>query len=42
MPRNREGRAADLLVADLERQLARLEQQAAPVHDEGTAAGVRR
>ena len=32
---------ADLLVADLERQLPRLEKQAEPVHDETTAAGFR-
>ncbi len=30
---------ADLLVADLKRQLPRLEQQAAPVHDSSSAAG---
>jgi glutamate decarboxylase len=30
---------ADLLVSDIERQLPRLEQQPAPVHDSSTAAG---
>ena len=30
---------ADMLVADLERQLARLKQQPAPVHDSATASG---
>ena len=30
---------ADLLVADLKRQLPRLENQAAPVHDSSSAAG---
>lgn len=30
---------ADLLVSDIERQLARLEKQPAPVHDSSTAAG---
>ena len=30
---------ADLLVDDLKRQLPRLEQQAAPVHDSSSAAG---
>jgi glutamate decarboxylase len=32
---------ADLLLADLKRQLPRLEQQPVPVHDEETAAGFR-
>jgi glutamate decarboxylase len=32
---------ADLLLADLKRQLPRLEQQAVPVHDAGSAAGFR-
>ena len=32
---------ADMLLADLKRQLPRLEQQAAPVHDEASAAGFR-
>jgi glutamate decarboxylase len=30
---------ADLLLADLQRQLPRLEQQQAPHHDEASAAG---
>jgi glutamate decarboxylase len=30
---------ADLLVHDLKRQLPRLEQQPAPVHDDASAAG---
>jgi hypothetical protein len=32
---------ADLLLADLHRQLPRLEQQAVPVHDDSSAAGFR-
>ena len=32
---------ADLLLADLKRQLPRLQAQPAPVHDEGTASGFR-
>jgi len=32
---------ADMLLADLKRQLPRLEQQPSPVHDETTAAGFR-
>ena len=32
---------ADMLLADLKRQLPRLEGQAAPVHDDSTAAGFR-
>ena len=32
---------ADLLLADLQRQLTRLEGQPAPVHDESSAAGFR-
>jgi hypothetical protein len=32
---------ADLLLADLKRQLTRLEGQPAPVHDEASAAGFR-
>jgi len=32
---------ADLLLADLKRQLPRLQGQSAPVHDEGTASGFR-
>ena len=32
---------ADLLVGDLERQLPRLQQQSAPVHDASTASGFR-
>ena len=32
---------ADMLLADLKRQLPRLEQQPVPVHDEATAAGFR-
>jgi glutamate decarboxylase len=32
---------ADMLLADLRRQLPRLEQQATPVHDEGSASGFR-
>ncbi len=32
---------ADMLLADLQRQLPRLEQQPAPVHDEASAAGFR-
>jgi len=32
---------ADMLLADLRRQLPRLEQQPEPVHDEGSAAGFR-
>jgi hypothetical protein len=32
---------ADMLVADLQRQLPRLEAQPTPVHDEATAAGFR-
>ncbi len=30
---------ADLLIADLKRQLPRLQKQPAPVHDSTTAAG---
>jgi hypothetical protein len=30
-----------MLLADLRRQLPRLEQQATPVHDEGSASGFR-
>jgi glutamate decarboxylase len=32
---------ADMLLADLKRQLPRLEHQPEPVHDEGSAAGFR-
>jgi glutamate decarboxylase len=32
---------ADMLLADLRRQLPRLERQPSPVHDEASAAGFR-